>query len=587
MSDAPGSRLSAAEAEAEAAEAKVIEPSLPALTRWLRPSVDFVAGLRLTIHRKLLAGFLTGALLLVAMAALSLVVIARMHDRVQDLETQARRVDLARQMLYDVTAQSHYRAMALLEESEPAEVARWNQRVVDRKVHFVEALSDLDRLDPQNEAFYGELRRANESYADASADVVEAMSRGRIDEAKRLHLDGEHEASHVLEDMLVSCGLPDTNRCSPMKEPLSNAGGARDGRRSSQVRLGQGSASRHRSRLLGGERARGLADGLPFVLGLPPAGEEDAAGAGGDDALATFDSGWTCRTATSSGSLSRDLNSTSQRLEELVRAPAAAGAATHGDQRLAGARERGQVPVPGECEPRAADADERDPRLHRRTPGGRRRAVERGADGVARVGPAGRARPARPDQRDPRSVQDRGGKAHLWTRGRSIRASLSPQSSSSTGHWPTRRDSRSSWQDTGAPAEVVLDRQRVRQILVNLIGNALKFTTSGAGRRGGRERDDGLLIVGAGHRPGIEAAQHEAIFEEFRQALDEATGTGLGLAISRRLARAMNGDVTLESEPGHGSVFHLRLPHRLSRAGDHARDSGAGRRDPSPNSACS
>ena len=61
----------------------------------LRPAVDFVAGLRLSVHRNLLAGFLTGALLLVAMAALSLVVIARMDERMEALETQARKVDLA------------------------------------------------------------------------------------------------------------------------------------------------------------------------------------------------------------------------------------------------------------------------------------------------------------------------------------------------------------------------------------------------------------------------------------------------------------------------------------------------------------
>src|SRR5215212_6354390 len=91
------------------------DPQLPAFTGWLRPAVDVVARIRLTIHQKLLAGFLTGALLLVSMAILSLVIIGQMHQRVSVLETQAHRVDLAQQMLYDVTAQSHYRAMALLE----------------------------------------------------------------------------------------------------------------------------------------------------------------------------------------------------------------------------------------------------------------------------------------------------------------------------------------------------------------------------------------------------------------------------------------------------------------------------------------
>ena len=101
-------------ADASARDGTPTDPPLPALTRWLRPAVDAVARIRLTVHQKLLAGFLTGALLLVGMATLSLVVIGQMHQRVSVLETQANKVDLARQMLYDVTAQSHYRAMALL-----------------------------------------------------------------------------------------------------------------------------------------------------------------------------------------------------------------------------------------------------------------------------------------------------------------------------------------------------------------------------------------------------------------------------------------------------------------------------------------
>jgi signal transduction histidine kinase len=120
---------------------------------------------------------------------------------------------------------------------------------------------------------------------------------------------------------------------------------------------------------------------------------------------------------------------------------------------------------------------------------------------------------------------------------------------------------RFAWVDAGAPTEVVLDRQRVRQILVNLFGNALKFTgegevhveTSGAA-------DSRFTVSVRDTGRGIDPDQHEAIFEEFRQAEGGEGGTGLGLAISRRLARAMGGDITLESEPRHGSVFFLRLP---------------------------
>ena len=117
------------------------------------------------------------------------------------------------------------------------------------------------------------------------------------------------------------------------------------------------------------------------------------------------------------------------------------------------------------------------------------------------------------------------------------------------------------WHDAGTPAEVVLDRQRVRQILVNLVGNALKFTEAGEVEVTSARTDDARFHVAVRDTgPGISPEQQDVIFEEFQQAEAAAPGTGLGLPISRRLARAMGGDVTFESEPSRGSVFHLILP---------------------------
>jgi len=120
---------------------------------------------------------------------------------------------------------------------------------------------------------------------------------------------------------------------------------------------------------------------------------------------------------------------------------------------------------------------------------------------------------------------------------------------------------RLSWRDAGLPAEIVLDRQRTRQILVNLCGNALKFTEAGeveivgSGAPGGRVRFE---VRDTG--PGIPADQIEAIFEEFRQVEGTVGGTGLGLPISRRLARLMGGDLSLTTELGQGSTFTILLP---------------------------
>ena len=109
------------------------------------------------------------------------------------------------------------------------------------------------------------------------------------------------------------------------------------------------------------------------------------------------------------------------------------------------------------------------------------------------------------------------------------------------------------------------DRMKVEQVVLNLVSNAVKFTT-----RGGHvtvscaERDDQAMIVVTDTGPGIPAEKHAAVFEPFVQLGRTLTsgheGTGLGLAISRDLARAMGGDVTVVSTLGHGSTFTLALP---------------------------
>ncbi len=119
------------------------------------------------------------------------------------------------------------------------------------------------------------------------------------------------------------------------------------------------------------------------------------------------------------------------------------------------------------------------------------------------------------------------------------------------------------------PPWIVGDPGRMRQILVNLIGNAVKFTAAGeivvhACCDG---EQDGLPVLRLQVRDtgaGIPRERLEAIFEDFSQA-DSSTarqfgGSGLGLALSRRLAEAMEGSLTAASAPGEGSTFELRLP---------------------------
>jgi signal transduction histidine kinase len=115
------------------------------------------------------------------------------------------------------------------------------------------------------------------------------------------------------------------------------------------------------------------------------------------------------------------------------------------------------------------------------------------------------------------------------------------------------------------------DRQKIKQIVVNLLSNALKFTHDGSVDVSARYRaaDRMILLSIADTGVGIAEGDQVKVFEDFRQ-LDSSPargygGTGLGLAICRRLAVMLGGGIELESEAGRGSIFTLVLPARLRK----------------------
>jgi signal transduction histidine kinase len=121
-----------------------------------------------------------------------------------------------------------------------------------------------------------------------------------------------------------------------------------------------------------------------------------------------------------------------------------------------------------------------------------------------------------------------------------------------------------------APAWVVGDPARLRQIVFNLLSNALKFTATGGVGLNARATDGRLAIAVEDSGLGIPLDKQGIIFESFRQ-VDAGTtrqfgGTGLGLAICRNLARAMNGDIHVRSMAGEGSTFTIDLPLVLAAA---------------------
>ncbi len=118
---------------------------------------------------------------------------------------------------------------------------------------------------------------------------------------------------------------------------------------------------------------------------------------------------------------------------------------------------------------------------------------------------------------------------------------------------------------TGVPRWVRGDAVRLRQIMLNLLGNAIKFTERGHVALGVQPHGDGLRVTVGDTGPGLNAEQKERLFRRFEQAEGARTaarygGSGLGLAICRELADAMGGRIEVDSAPGQGTRFNVDLP---------------------------
>ena len=112
------------------------------------------------------------------------------------------------------------------------------------------------------------------------------------------------------------------------------------------------------------------------------------------------------------------------------------------------------------------------------------------------------------------------------------------------------------------------DQMRLRQALLNLMSNANKFTDHGTISIDARQRRengrDWITLAVTDTGIGMTAEQMGKLFQEFSQASSSTAskygGTGLGLVISKRFCQMMGGDITVESEPGRGSTFTIRVP---------------------------
>lgn len=112
------------------------------------------------------------------------------------------------------------------------------------------------------------------------------------------------------------------------------------------------------------------------------------------------------------------------------------------------------------------------------------------------------------------------------------------------------------------------DKQRIRQIMLNLVSNACKFTETGFIKICAHQKEDAIQIAVQDSGPGIAAEEYDAVFQTFKQTetgLRQGSGTGLGMPISRSLAEAHGGRLWFESKVGEGSTFYVTLPVKSSK----------------------
>jgi signal transduction histidine kinase len=118
------------------------------------------------------------------------------------------------------------------------------------------------------------------------------------------------------------------------------------------------------------------------------------------------------------------------------------------------------------------------------------------------------------------------------------------------------------------PLIMVMDPYRFRQVFINLLSNALKYTEKGEIIFGYQEPKDPVVFFVSDSGVGVDRKDFEKIFDYFMKLENSTTklykGAGIGLSISKKLVELMGGKIWLESEPGRGSVFYFSLPYSLS-----------------------
>ena len=515
----------------------LLRTPLGAFVRW-------TAGIRASVLAKLLAAFLLVALLVLAMGAFSLYTIRSMARQSERLDTAHQRVEWAQQLHHSLAMQMHLTAMALIvrDEATVASILRENNR-------FNESLARLAEVTVEGErAVMDEIRAGQGEAMTLVADIANLVRDGKIEAATQLHMTREDPLYRSIDALVYEVVQRENERMVSLRESLR----ATTGR--SLLVMGVFAAT---SVLLA--LAAGFVTSWALILPVRSAhrllGELAAGRLGGAVTVANRDE---------LGELAARLTATSKELARL-----------DGEQRHA-AQELGALNLKLEQASKAKSEFLANMSHELRTP---LNAIlgfaEMLTDGLYGKVPDEFREPLGDIQTNGRHLlrlindvldlsKIEAGRMELAVTEYSadevvgtVRASLRSLAEEKRLEFTTRVEE-------GVPKVMQGDAKRITQCLLNLAGNALKFTkTGGVAIRVARDGDFvRYSVVDTGI--GIPESELEAVFLEFRQVdatiTREFGGSGLGLSITKKFVEMHGGRIWVESRVNEGSTFHFTIP---------------------------
>ncbi len=499
-----------------------------------------VARLRASVHAKLLAGFLLVTLLFLAMGGVSLAMLLRTARHTRLLDEAHQRVEWSRQIEHALAAQMHLTAMALLVPAETrlAEILRQNNRFNDTLARLEAAAPDEER------ALIRDIRAAQDDAMAVVADIANSIRDRRMDEAVTALRDREEPLRGEIEGLVGRLVAAEQVRMTTLRESVEAAN-----RRSLVLLAAFGAGSILLALLCG------FVISWSFILPV-----REAHTFLGEVAAGRFDTSISVPNRDEFGDLAERMNRMSRELARLEAERRQAAEAV-----LAASRAKSEFLANMSHE--------------LRTP---LNAIlgftEMVIDGVYGPVPPELEEPMTDIQTNGRHLlrlindvldlsKIEAGRMELTLGEYSVQEVVDSVRSSLRSLAAEKGLALTAAVQDGLPAAYG-DGKRLTQCLLNLVGNAIKFTRRGSVELG-VSLDDGMLLYQVRDTGiGVPKEEIERIFDEFRQVdatiTREYGGTGLGLSITRRLVEMHGGRIWAESVVGEGSTFSFSVPLRVA-----------------------